>query len=136
MDRFISHSGARSALVALALLALGSGCASKGRTYEPCNGPGDCESPAGCSEIVVDYGDVRANGALCTIECSASVACPAQPDDGYPGACVSFSPGLFTCFQRCVTDATCPAGYGCIDRLPDGTGGEYLLPAAVCLPAR
>jgi hypothetical protein len=135
MNRFGGRFRKTSAALVLAIAALGSGCASKGRTYEPCSGPGDCEPPSGCSEVSVDYGDHRANGALCTIECSETVACPTQPG-GEPGACLSFSAGLFTCFQRCTSDDTCPAGYACIDRLPDGAGGEYLLPDAVCLPAR
>lgn len=94
--------------------------------YDECVHVDECDLLADrCQEIITDWPDgVVSSGNICTLECLDSDDCPVSMAGRIP-LCVSFSSLPFLCYESCVADVDCAAGFAC------GNVGDGFF---ICLP--
>lgn len=90
--------------------------------FEPCDFDEDCPDFTDCHSIVVDYGDVVVEDAMCTVECFDDFDCPID------GICLDAASGPPLCYQLCFDDLDCPIGFACIDEIIDYTFDATCIP--------
>lgn len=102
------------------------GCYTNAPPYAACEYQEDCAAPStGCLELLFTRSDgTPAQGALCTVECTADADCP---EDGMCLGLEGDERETYFCAQRCDASTPCYAGFRC-------TTIEGPAVETVCLP--
>jgi hypothetical protein len=90
--------------------------------FEPCAFDEDCPDFTECHAIVIDYGDVIVEDAMCTMTCFDDLDCPTD------GICLGASSGPPLCYQLCFDDFDCPDGFGCVEQVVDDSFEPTCIP--------
>ena len=119
------------ALLAIALLGLGSvGCRATARpSYDPCERNTDCDEGDSCISIAFPRGDVLAERKMGTRQRCVNDSSCALDARGGAAACLGFTGGLPTCFERCDARADCAENWSC-ESVSPASGGD----TRICVP--
>jgi hypothetical protein len=90
--------------------------------FDPCAFDEDCPVLTNCHSIVIDYGDVIVEDAMCTTTCIDDFDCPSD------GICLGASSGPPLCYQLCFDDFDCAPGFGCVEEVIDHTFEPTCIP--------
>lgn len=119
------------ALLSVALFGLALvGCPASARpSYDPCERNADCESGDACIEIVFPRAGFDAEQSMCTRQnCVTDNDC-ARDARGGAAACLTFTGGRSTCFERCDARADCAENWSC-ESVSPASGGD----TRICVP--